>query len=169
MKKLALPVIGLFLLAITAQLDARGISIWSYAKLRNCADFVVIAKTISNTDTKDVFLAEKDGYTGVNTEFEVLDVSKGDVDAKKITVLHFKNAPGSSHMDGALTIHFRIKTLAETAAEMHPEHLQNPEARQVYILFLKKRNDGRYEPVTGQLDSSLSAKEINEPPWNSTE
>lgn len=29
-----------------------------------------------------------------------------------------------------------------------------------YLLFLKHRKDGRYQPVTGQFDSALSCKEI---------
>jgi hypothetical protein len=35
--------------------------------------------------------------------------------------------------------------------------------RPQYLLFLKKRPDGRYEAVSGQIDPSLSAREMYSP------
>ena len=32
-----------------------------------------------------------------------------------------------------------------------------------YLLFLKKRDDGRYEPVTGQMDAAESVREVSRP------
>jgi hypothetical protein len=32
-----------------------------------------------------------------------------------------------------------------------------------YLLFLKQGKDGRYEPVSGQIDAELSVKEVNSP------
>ena len=33
-----------------------------------------------------------------------------------------------------------------------------------YLLFLKARKDGKYDPVSGQVDPSFSARELKDPP-----
>lgn len=78
----------LALLVTDTRLEARAVRLWSYAELTGSADVVVIAKPLSNIDTKDLFEG-KTGYIGVNTNFQVLDNIKENVGAEKFTVLHF--------------------------------------------------------------------------------
>ena len=131
------------LLVTTTQLEARATRYWSYGELHAASDAVVIAKPLSNTDTKDIFDVAPSSYIGVNTELQVVEIYKGNIGPKKFTVLHFRDKPSVNLFglptvyDGMLVIKFR---------------LDGPG----YLLFLKKRTDGRYEPVTGQEDAILS-------------
>ena len=162
----------LALLLVTAtEVHARRLRIWSYTELTVAADVVVIAKPLSNTETSDLF-GDTRGYIGVNTEFQVNDVIKGNVGAERFIVLHFRHAPNIPSADGMMTIFFRLEGLIISGdsfilKEGQPITFVGKGTTQTpppeYLLFLKKRIDGRYEPVTGQMDSMLSVREVDQP------
>jgi len=98
-------------LLVATSLEARQTRMLSYAKLLAKSDIVVIAKPISNTDTKDTLNSEPRAYIGIDTKLEVLEILKGDAGIKHITVLHFKDNPAASVEDGLGEVIFRLKTL----------------------------------------------------------
>jgi hypothetical protein len=89
---------------------------------------------------------------GVDTEFKVLTVLKGKVKGGTLTLFHFR-APESSvdcqspEVDGPSLVAFDPKA----------------EGRPRYLLFLKVRADGRYEPVSGQVDPDVSVARLDGP------
>lgn len=144
----------LIILVAKTKLEARAVRMWSYAELTAAADVVVIGRPLSNVDTKDLFQGQERGYIGVSTEFQAEDIIKGDVRAEKFTVLHFKLAPNKPMVDGMLIVTFRLEGFKVEGVQMNSPR---------YLLFLKKDSDGRYEPVTGQMDAVFSVKEVNNP------
>ena len=158
------------LIVATAPLNARLSRAWSYAQLREASDLVVLAKPVSNTATKDIFNKEESEYQGIDTEFEVIDIVKGAIVAKIFKVLHFALKPGGGDADGMSVVSFRLKplTLDVLTKPEQSEHRAGTRAliqltAPEYLLFLKKRSDGRYEPVTGQMDASISVLEVSDP------
>ena len=148
---------------------------WPYEKLFTEADVVVIAEPLSTIDTTDVFSFgdyKPEDFTGMNTKLRVSYSLKGDVKNGEISVLHFRYSD-KLHMvaDGALFVHFRIKTRAYKGEVFHqsskdgnpdePERVDKLLTPPDYLLFLKRRSDGRYEPVSGQYDSALSCREVS--------
>jgi hypothetical protein len=114
---------------------------WSYEKMLERADLVVIAKSLS---TQEILEDSKlpDGSTwdvvGLATQLEVRAVLKGDKNLKSFT-LH----------------HYRQKTPEEVIPNGPSFVLFDPKHHQKYLLFLKKESDGRYSPVTGQVYPAL--------------
>jgi len=57
----------------------------------------------------------------------------------------------------------------DTADESEPKGYigvnEEMSAQPEYLLFLKRRTDGRYEPISGQMDAALSVREVAEPSW----
>lgn len=150
-------------------LQARAIRPWSYAELTAAADVVVIGKPLSNNDANDVFQDEPGGYIGVNTEFHVEDTIKGTVAAEKLTVLHFKHNPSVGYSDGMLIVNFILKEITMDARFQGLGKVPTPLATRIeipppeYLLFLKRISNGRYEPVTGQMNARLSVREVDRP------
>jgi hypothetical protein len=106
------------------------------------ADLVVVAKLSSTVDAskdvKDVDCAVLDQVLiPVLTRVNIVFVLKGTHEAKQVVIVH---------------------------SRLHPEFifggplLMNLEAQGTYVLFLKKRQDGRYQPASGLFDSRVSAK-----------
>jgi hypothetical protein len=67
-----------------------------------------------------------------------------------------KNLAGLLIIDGPQLFTFRTTALRVTIGE-EKKILPAPE----YMLFLKKLKDGRYEPMSGQIDPALSVRELN--------
>jgi hypothetical protein len=142
---------------------------WPYKRLFKEADLVVIVTAVSAKDASDTFVDDHWPleFVGRNTTMEVLQALKGEVRSKQIVVLHFRF--GERHkkaiakgewaiIDGPLFVNFRTKPEKVEIAGMELfDH------KFEYLLFLKKRADGRYEPVSGRIDPSLSIRELFEP------
>jgi hypothetical protein len=159
MHRLLLPS-ALAILALPALARARLVPDWPYEKLLKEADVVVIVKAVSSKDTKDV-MKERPwniGFQGVETTFTVQAVLKGKVDGDELTVLHYKLPPDASVKDGPGLVSFRTKGVTIRTKEAK---VLLP--RPGYLLFLKKGEGGRYEPVSGQIDPELSVREMNSP------
>jgi hypothetical protein len=144
----------------SARADARGLDSWPYKRLFNEADVVVIGQAVSvadsgETTTDNLWKAE---FVGINTTFAVQTVLKGEAGSDKLQVLHYRLKPGVLIEDGPLLVSFRLHGTAITT-----NGAKIGLARPEYLLFLKKRKDGRYEPLSGRTDPALSVREMYKP------
>jgi hypothetical protein len=129
----------LFMIGIAFVAHGRPIQSMSYPEMIHRADLVVIAKPVSTTNTAeksvlpDVYPNNR--VIGVDTEFAVRLVTKGDNNLKKLVLHHFRLAnPDAPSIDGPMLASF------------------DPSRRDCFLLFLHRDSDGRYSPVTGQTD-----------------
>ena len=155
------PLLGLLAITVLAMnvthANARRIDVWAYEKLLKEADLVVIA-TVKSTVATDDRLKEnpwKEKFLGLNTTFSVKAIVKGKIEGDSIKVLHYKLEEGVRIVNGPLLVTFRANSMLLEGKTKRAE-LGPPE----YLLFLKLRKDGRYEPVTGQIDPQLSVREL---------
>jgi hypothetical protein len=139
---------------------ARALPSWPYERLLKEADVVVIAKASSVTDTGETTRDNpwKAEFVGLNTTFEVQATLKGTVENDKLQVLHYRLKPDVLINNGPTLVSFRLRGMTITTKEAKVE-LGKPS----YLLFLKKRKDRRYEPVSGQVDPALSVREMYRP------
>src|SRR5262249_17525974 len=89
---------------------------------------------------------------GVETKFCVVSVLKGKHQGEKLTLFHFRERLPSEGgplewVNGPL-----LASFSEEKAR-----------KRDYLLYLKKRPDGRYECVSGQVDSLFSAWTMSNP------
>ena len=139
---------------------ARLIESWPYERLLKEADVVVIGKAISSMDSKEAFRPKiwSVDFLGVDTTFSVEAVVKGKLDGDELTLLHYRLKPGVYVDDGPLLVSFRMKRM-QVNLKTSKLHLARPS----YLLFLKKRADGRFEAVSGQIDPELAVREMYRP------
>ena len=173
MRKLVITLIILQFCSASAW--TRQIEIWSYGRLFAESDLVVIAEPLSTTKTADVFDHEgnqRQDYQGMDTEFNVHSALKGESKPGHFKVLHFRYAATVQGVaDGALFVHFRLKGwsfsgLTDEKVDRNGHRQAGVKeiiqwAKPEYLLFLKRRPDGRYEPVSGQYDSALACREVS--------
>jgi hypothetical protein len=146
---------------LTPLASARLIESWPYERLLKEADLVVIARATSAADCEDRTTDNrwKAPFLGVNTTFRVESVLKGKARGRSIRVLHFKLKDGVRIVNGPLLVSFRRTSLELRTKEGGKLGLGVPS----YLLFLKVRKDGRYEPVSGRVDPELSVRELLPP------
>lgn len=152
---------------------ARLLENWPYDKLLKHADLVVFATATKTEAADDKPLEHSWNYELVaqTTTFRVKHVLKGKAEGEQFKVLHFKFAetlkkginPNTflSYVveDGPLLVAFRtgsVTVKAEGAGQS--TILRTPD----YLLFLKRLKDGRYEPVSGQIDPALSVRQMSD-------
>jgi hypothetical protein len=134
----------LVLLLGTATLaEARISEAWTYQRLYDSADLVVVGVVTSTTDTSEAAilpnLRPDVHVVGISTEFRIGGVFKGDVHLKSCVLHHYRLAsPESVGLNGPTLVSFDVT------------------ARRHYLLFLTREADGRYMPVAGQTDSAKS-------------
>jgi hypothetical protein len=143
--------------------SARLLEDWSYKRLVKKADLVVIATVIASEKSSDSFTHQSWPlkFTGLNTTFKVKLVMKGKVKGKQIKVLHYKFQEQKKSVliiDGPLFVTFRTRAITKIV-----EGQKTLVPRPDYLLFLKRRKDGRYEPVSGKIDPLLSVREVFDP------
>ena len=146
MTKLAL--VGALCLFCAQVGHARLLEDWSYEKLSKHSDLVVIAEAVRVEPTKDTLSApqwKEIEWGGRNTILKVKSAIKGKPENDQITVLHFRidNIKGNVLIDGPLLASFKKK--------------------REYMPFLKRRSDGRFELVSGQIDPVLAIREVSLP------
>ena len=142
---------------------ARLIPSWPYERLFKEADLVVIARAEDTNDTNDPYSEEgwKGKFVGQNTQFVAQSVLKGKLgDEKKLTVLHYRLAEGVAIANGPSLVKFRKDSLM-LSGTVNGIAFQSNLGRPEYMLFLRLRKDGRYEPVSGQFDPALSVRELH--------
>jgi hypothetical protein len=139
---------------------------WNYDRLLKEADLVVLAvavRTEQADDTPPEHSWPRE-FVAQNTTLKVRCALKGKVEAEEIKVLHFrfgefkKGFEGDDIFDGPNFVEFRTGR-ATVGAGKDKQILPPPE----YLLFLKERKDGRYEPVNGQIDPADSIREVSRP------
>ncbi len=141
---------------------ARLLPSWPYERLLREADVVVIAKVMSVADAYETTRDNpwKAEFVGLNTTFDVEATLKGKVENDKLQVLHYRLKPDVLIQNGPTLVSFRLRGMTITTTKEAKVELGKPS----YLLFLKKRKEGRYEPVSGQVDPSLSVREMYRPP-----
>ena len=146
-----------FLLGFTGIAAARRMLNWSYQELLEKSDLVVLATPAATNDTKEHI--ELPGFggldvTGVETEFTVAAVLKGDKALKRFVLHHYRSsdAPPKRRPDGPGLIFF-------TPAG---DPTISP---RTFILFLLREADGRYAPVVGQTDAYAAVRELRGDRW----
>jgi len=153
---------ALFVLGLAGRPAAgRLIENWPYERLFKEADLVVIAEATAVADADDPapFERVRDLLQAQVTTFAVEHALKGKPAGAEIRVLHFR-LNGKKEIDnGPMLVAFRTKP-AEVALRDGPTVAVG---KGTYLLFLKVRKDGRYEPVSGQYDPVLSVRELDSP------
>lgn len=144
-----------------ATVCARPIPAFDYDRLFSMADLVVIASALKTQEADEEENPLGGGYVGTNTTFKVRYVLQGKTAARKIDVLHFKSRVKGVMNAPRLTEFVNDKDEAPVLTSP----LQAPQ----YLLFLSRMPDGRYAPVTGQTDSSISFRKISIPPEHEEE
>ncbi len=150
---------------------ARPVRFWPYEKLVAESDVVAIVEPVENMPAPDAFSGYSYGhptndFAATDTRFQIHAVFKGDA-TYGLTVLHFSYSTNVTSIDdGASFIQFYTGPLQyEERAVKDGKPVggitvfhQQP----IWIVFLKRRGDGRFEPVTGQYDSAYSFRELHE-------
>jgi hypothetical protein len=143
--------------------SGRPVQNWPYDKLAESSDLIAIATPIASEDTKDDFGTHPWPLevVGINTEFTILHIVKGEVREKNIKVLHFRfgkliDSEEKAIYNGPSFVKFT--TIPKEAARQPPS-----QARPEYLLFVRKLKDGRYEFVSGKYDPALSIREMRLP------
>lgn len=129
----------LVILASAGIVDARGIATWSYQKLLDKSDVVVIATPTATSDsTEKLQNLEGSGQPviGVETKFTVSAVLKGDKEIRTLVLHHYRD-DGGIIPNGPCLVSF------------------NPEMERTYLLFLVREGDGRFAPTFGQVDPAV--------------
>jgi len=150
---------------------ARPVPFWSYEKLTSESDVVAIVEPVENIPTPDAFYGFSYGhptndFSATDTHFKVLTVFKGAV-TNELTVLHFSYSTNLNIiLDGAKFVRFYVGPMQYQKRALKDgkpvggiiEFGHHP----IWIAFLKRRTDGRFEPVQGQYDSAASFRELHE-------
>lgn len=150
---------------------ARIVPFWPYEKLVAESDVVAIVEPVENIPEPDAFSGYSYGhptndFAATDTHFKIHAVFKGDV-TNVLTVLHYSYSTNVNIiLDGASFVQFYTGPLQyEERAVKDGKPVggitvfrQQP----IWIAFLKRRSDGRFEPVTGQYDSTYSFRELHE-------
>jgi hypothetical protein len=150
---------------------ARLVKKWSYDQLLKEADLVVVAVAVRTEQAEDTPPTHRWPleFVAQNSTFKVRGTLKGKAEGDQIQVLHFKfggpkkgidpKLPEAGMIiDGPRLVAFRTEPVTIRAGK--DTHVLPPE----YLLFLKRLKDGRYEPVTGQIDPALSVRQVSGPP-----
>ena len=134
--------VTLLIFVTACSAHARFITVWSYQKLYNQADLVIIAKPISTQDTAEKTtlpnIVPATHVVGLSTVVEISLVMKGDKSLKKVTLHHCRLTEEEPN-GGLHLVSFDL----------------DPRQRAQFLMFLRLEKDGRYAPVAGQTDSAL--------------
>jgi len=127
---------------------------WTYEQLLNEADIVAVvdASPPKDTENTDVFLVYP--VVQILTTLRVHAVLKGDTKKESLEFVHYRYGKiDRSIINGAQFVHF-------LAVRKHGKiEYQKPK----YLVFLKRRKDGRYEAVSGQIDPVDSVRLLMAP------
>jgi hypothetical protein len=147
--------------------ESRVVRYWTPSELTEEADLVILGKPTKTTQTKERY-PEKHGWpfevVGVETKVTVLAVLKGKAKEKAITLLHYAEGPIRKEfedkgptpvIDGPDFLSFRTKSLTR---KTKGGDLTVPAPD--YLMFLRCRKDGRYEPLSGPFDPRQSVREV---------
>jgi hypothetical protein len=144
---------------IAAHTAKSPIETWPYEKLVKQSELIIIARATSVRDAKpgDSVVPGRDYLVGVITAFRVDCVLKGEYTQKELEVVHFRYKEGARIQNGPFLVSFKAKPIDPKTdiAEELPALMKDPE----YLIFLRKRSDGRWECVSG-INTLLSVKKV---------
>jgi len=139
---------------------------WSYKQLLAESDLVVIANALETRQVPNGDDMSKNGlqsfpysFQQVDTTFHVQVVLKGKLEGKQLRLVHFRYAPKTVDIDSGPSLVAFSKDESVVSVE-NGVLIHGP----VYLLFLKARKDGRYDPISGQVDPDFSVRELKDPP-----
>ena len=137
---------GLFLCISLA--SARLVEMWSYEKMTEAADLIVIGEPTAVEVTEErTKLLNTVEVQGLETTFAVLAVLKGEKGNKQVVLHHYQEAEERGiRINGPMLISFR------------------PAEGKKYLLFLKREADGRFASITGQSDPADGVKDLGQLP-----
>ena len=152
---------------------ARKVENWSYERLFKEAHLVMIGSVEGWGSTKALWpekIFDKARFEGEKTAFHPRSVLKGEPASPCIWVLHFSYKKGAApYEDGPNLVNFVKKpVLIEVKSKEEGKNRESKPKRvsksvvspPEYLLFLKERKDGNYEPVSGQLDAAFSVRAL---------
>ena len=153
---------GIMCLAMAGTASARRIENWSYQRLLETSDIVVIA-TLEKVEAWDKPLPLPlfaDVLEAKCATFHVEGILKGKLSSDELELIHCHLKLGRLVEDGPLLADFREpgRILKIVEVDGVPEMRVHQESKPHYLLFLKARPDGRFVPVAGQVDSFLSVR-----------
>jgi hypothetical protein len=156
---------------------------WSFDDLLAESDFVGLLEPIANQPAKDVFTIEVSptgstaekrdtvSYHGIDTRFRIEAILKSDGKAtKELTVLHFSGEHAEAAfavVNGPSFIYFTVGPLQYEKRVLKDKKVISEitvlQGEPLWLAFLKRRADGRYEPVSGREDPDQSFFEVHKP------
>jgi len=148
---------------------ARKVEDWSYERLFKEADLVMIGSIQGWHAAKAEWpekIFDKARFEAEMTAFHSLSELKGEAPFPCIWVLHFSYKKGAiPYEDGPSLVTFLKKPViieVKSKEEGKSKELQLKRTGNSfeYLLFLKQREDGNYEPVSGQLDAASSVRAL---------
>lgn len=162
-------------LLLASAASARQIENWSYERLFEEADVVIIAgaiKTVPTDATWTETLFDERLFAGVSTQLRVISTVKG-APPKTLNVIHYKLAdPKTLINDGPAFVTFLTTPISLDVRHIKPTERNSlvPVQQRLsetsppeYLLFLNKRSDGDYEAVSGQVDPAFSVRAMFDP------
>jgi hypothetical protein len=146
-----------FVSAGTAWFDVR--AIYTYERLKKEADVILIGMPVSSEATKKKL--DPGYYGGIlaeqRTTFRALVVLKGKCPKNRVTVYHYViGPPPKKKGDGPTPCLFDpdVFRFTDKAGKPLPA---------TYLIFLRKRKGGNYEPVSGMDQMSPSFQRLERP------
>ncbi|EMI24858.1 hypothetical protein [Rhodopirellula europaea] len=98
-------------------------------------------------------------FTAVITDFDVLGVVKGKLDAKRLKICHYRYKHGAEELgNGPSFVSFPTERYTEVSGDRRRGGIAND-----FMLFLKYDSHRRLTFVTGQYDPEYSVKQISSP------
>ena len=156
---------------------------WTLAEVSKQADTIVIAKLISSTDfpfdnnkfplqANDKEFRDritKSTYIGVTSKLSVLAVLRGQVVGDELEVVHLKFPPNVLNRSDIRFAEFEEEVIVPAGVSLvlegQPRSVSAGSKREtvipIYLLFLKRRDDGRFEAASGQLHSAYSVRTVD--------
>lgn len=176
MKRYYLAFLSLALAVLSAY--GRLIPELTYDQLMEMADAIVIIQPIERVPVDDVppFVDETyrpaARYQGWNCRFRVLSSLKSDEDiGEELTLLYFNYKSGTVAHNGAMFLQITDAPPQVIRVQLHDgkevmragsgDYSNGP--MPVYLAFLKRREDGRYEAACDQYDASRAFRELSTP------
>jgi hypothetical protein len=166
-------VAGLLLSVCSSASFARRTPSWPYDKLVADSDLIAIVEPLENQPAHDTFPGYDYGhptsdFVATNTRFTIHALFKTtETSLKELTVLHFNYSNVHFKPNGASLVRFAIGAVeyerrvlkdGKPTGDVVIFH-QEP----IWLAFLRRRDDGRFEAVTGQYDSARSFRELHRP------
>ncbi len=148
--------------------NARIVEDWPSSKLAEKADVIAIARVVSVQYAKkfDKLPEPYNELVGIETKFKILATIKGKVEKEELILFHYLPADAIKDRKGSNTSKPNKLLISQTPDLNGPSLVRfdrKKDKTKRFLLFLKKRSDGRFECVSGQIDPDISVNTLNGP------